>query len=368
MIQVRNLLPKLIEVFTKNWKVKLGSLLIASIFYVNLQNSKILIKTVNIPIEYPKLENGMYYSKNPEKSYPVRVEGLREVVNYYSQFMKAVVDPLDLKPGSNDVAIKRITGVPNGIKVTKLKSSIPIEIEGTATKQVILEATFEGDLPSNFEKVSFLVRPNRVNISGRQSDVEKLNKIVLPPISLQDQNESFVRKIRLPDLPKGTFIVGGVKEATVSVTITSLASKTGEQTITGIPVVCIDTNQYLEPELSEEQVSVKIFTRTPIKSSAIINGIQATVPCNNSYDLLRKKIIPSDQPVVTKIRVSRSRDLKNIEILQVIPDKVTVTYKVKNSSIQPSDDEEDNSNSDEVDPNDTPPPPPEGYKEEGKPN
>jgi YbbR domain-containing protein len=326
---------KLKEVFTKNWKAKIASFLVATLFYLNLQNSKILIKNVNIPIEYPKLENGLYYSRTPEKTFPVRVEGLRELVNYYSQFMKAVVDIQELRLGDNEVQIKKIVGIPNGIKVIKLKRTIFISIEGGSSKQVPLEINFDGELPANFEKVSYLIRPSRINISGKSSDVEKINRILLPPISLQNQNESFVKKVRFPDLPKGVTVSGGLKEVIVSVTISSLATKVGEQIVSGIPVRCIGTNQYLEPELSDEQVSVKIFSRTALKSSSIINGIQATIPCNSSYDPIKKKIIPTEIPVVTKVRVSRSRDLKNIEILQVIPDKVTVSYRVKSINSLP---------------------------------
>ncbi|MCC5815877.1 MAG: YbbR-like domain-containing protein [Leptospira sp.] len=329
------IIEKAKELFVKNWKVKLGSVFLATIFYINLQNSKVLIKNINIPVDYPKLEAGMYYSTDPDKTFPIRVEGLREVVNYYSQFMKAIPDYSNLEPGENDIVIKNITGVPNGVKITKLKKSIKVNLEGIGTKVVNVDVNFEGDLPSNYEKVSYRVRPNKVTISGKQSDVEKVNRILLPSISLEEVNESFVKKLRIPDLPKGVFVTGGIKQATVSVTISSQDSKSGEQTITGIPVKCTGTNKYLEPDLSEEQVSVKINTKVPVKSSSIINGIQATVPCNYTYDFERKKIIPNAQPISEKVRISRSRDLKNIDILQVIPDRVTITYRLKDLGRDP---------------------------------
>jgi hypothetical protein len=249
--------------------------------------------------------------------------------------MKAIPDYSSLEPGENTIAIKNITGVPNGVKITKLKKNIKVNLEGMGTKTVNVDVNFEGNLPINFEKVSYRVRPNKVTISGKQSDVEKVNRIILPSISLDEANESFVKKVRIPDLPRGVFVTGGMKQATVSVTISSQDSKSGEQTITGIPVKCTGINKYLEPELSEEQVSVKINTKVPVKSSSIINGIQATVPCNYSYDFEKKKIIPSSQPISEKIRISRSRDLKNIDILQVIPDRVTITYRLKDNGRDP---------------------------------
>jgi hypothetical protein len=73
------ILEKAKELFVKNWKVKLGSVFLATIFYINLQNSKVLIKNINIPIDYPKLESGMYYATDPDKTFPIRVEGLRKL-------------------------------------------------------------------------------------------------------------------------------------------------------------------------------------------------------------------------------------------------------------------------------------------------
>ncbi|HMX34640.1 MAG TPA: hypothetical protein PKC66_20565, partial [Leptospiraceae bacterium] len=103
------------------WQAKIGSVLLAIIFYVNLQNSKVLVKTINVPIEYPRLTGNLYYSKNSEKTFQIRVEGFRDLVNYHSQFMKVVVDPSELTVGENQYEVKKIWGAPSsGIKITML--------------------------------------------------------------------------------------------------------------------------------------------------------------------------------------------------------------------------------------------------------
>lgn len=330
---------KLLGKVVRNWKAKLVSLIIASIFYVNLQNSKVLIKTINVPVDYPKLSGNLSYSKNPEKTIPVRVEGLKDVVNYYSQFMKAVIDPEDLQLGVTEVPIKKIVGVPSGVKVTKLKKTVPVEIESRGLKIVPLEVTFEGAPPANFEKLTQIVSPQKITLSGKPQDLEKITKVVLPEISLTDKKEPFAKTVRIPDLPKGVNVLGS-RDVTVNVNIIPLSYKTGEQTAAGIPIVCSGQDIRLDAELSEEQVAIRYFSLKPIRSAQILTGITAQVPCNYIFDPIKNKIIPELQPQVAKVRIIKNKDLKGIEILQISPEKIEIRYKVKeqNPDSDPTDD------------------------------
>lgn len=322
------MIVKLLGKIVRNWKAKLVSLIIASIFYVNLQNSKVLIKTINVPVDYPKLSGNLNYSKNPEKTIPVRVEGLKDVVNYYSQFMKAVIDPEDVQLGVTEVPIKKIVGVPSGVKVTKLKKTVPVEIESRGLKIVPLEVVFEGAPPANFEKLTQIVSPQKITLSGKPQDLEKITKVVLPEISLTDKKEPFAKTVRIPDLPKGVNVLGS-RDVTVNVNIIPLSYKTGEQTAAGIPIVCSGQDIRLDAELSEEQVAIRYFSLKPIRSAQILTGITAQVPCNYIFDPIKNKIIPELQPQVAKVRIIKNKDLKGIEILQISPEKIEIRYKVK---------------------------------------
>ncbi|EKJ86915.1 YbbR-like domain-containing protein [Leptospira meyeri] len=334
------MIVKLLGKIVRNWKAKLVSLIIASIFYVNLQNSKVLIKTINVPVDYPKLSGNLNYSKNPEKTIPIRVEGLKDVVNYYSQFMKAVIDPEDVQLGVTEVPIKKIVGVPSGVKVTKLKKTVPVEIESRGLKIVPLEVVFEGAPPANFEKLTQIVSPQKITLSGKPQDLEKITKVLLPEISLIDKKEPFAKTVRIPDLPKGVNVLGS-RDVTVNVNIIPLSYKTGEQTAAGIPIVCSGQDIRLDAELSEEQVAIRYFSLKPIRSAQILTGITAQVPCNYIFDPIKNKIIPELQPQVAKVRIIKNKDLKGIEILQISPEKIEIRYKVKeqqNPDSDPTDD------------------------------
>ncbi len=322
---------KILRSIRRNWKAKLISLILATIFYINLQNSKILIKTINVPIEYPKLSGSLSYSKNLEKTVPVRVEGLKDVVNYSSQFMKAIVDSEDVKIGVTEVPIKKITGVPSGVKVTKLKKTIPMEIESRGLKIVPLEANFDGAPPLNFEKLTQILSPSKVTVTGKPQDLEKLNKISLPEINLNDRKEPFAKTVKIPELPKGVSLLGS-REVTVNVNIIPMSYKTGEQTATGIPINCTGLDSRLEALLSEDQISIRYFSSKPFRSAQILLGIQAQVPCNATYESIKNKPNSDTNPQIAKVRMSKSKELKGIEILQILPEKIEIRYKTKDGA------------------------------------
>nr|MBP9890123.1 YbbR-like domain-containing protein [Leptospiraceae bacterium] len=137
------------------WQAKVGSVLLACIFYINLQNSKVLVKNINVPIEYPRLNGNLYYSKNNEKTFSIKVEGFKDLVNYHSQFMKVVIDPNELVVGENQYEVKKVWGVPSsGIKITLLGPKLNIGVDVLSSKTMPVDINFEDDLPQGFIKSS----------------------------------------------------------------------------------------------------------------------------------------------------------------------------------------------------------------------
>ena len=148
---------RILKIIYMNWQAKLGSFLLATLFYLNLQSSKILVKTVDIPIEYPRLPISWTYDKSNEKTLKVKVEGFRDLVNYHSQFMKIIIDPNDLSVGENLIEIKKIWGTSSKIKVTPEVEKIKVLIEQNTTKTIPVDILFEDDLPVS----CFLLWPSK---------------------------------------------------------------------------------------------------------------------------------------------------------------------------------------------------------------
>jgi hypothetical protein len=315
----------------ENWQAKLGSLFLASLFYVNLQTSKLTMKTVEIPIEYPKLNGGLVYGKQNDKTIRVKVEGIKDIVNYHIQFMKFVVDPGELNVGENLIEIKKIWGAAsNRIKVTPIDGKLNVVVEQVASKSLPVEVIFEDDLPNGFFRTSYTIRPNVVNLNGPKSILDKINKYTLGTVSLKDARESFSRVLRPVDLPRGVSLQGGVREFQLRVNVLKAGSDAGDQIVRGIVVKCEGLDPNLDADLSIDEVSIKYSSNTPVSTLLFYDGIKASVPCNYTYDVVNKKILPNSLPVLAKIRINKSPNLKNVEIVSVAPDKITITYRPKN--------------------------------------
>ncbi|WP_017851410.1 YbbR-like domain-containing protein [Leptospira interrogans serovar Szwajizak] len=317
-----------------NWQAKLGSLILAIVFYINLQNSKILVKEIQIPIEYPKLGGSLIVSKTSDKTVPIKVEGVREYVNYYSQFLKAHINSSELKAGENLVSVYKISGAPAGLRITRLRDKIKVNVESNSGKILPIEVKFTGDLPPNYVKTNHFVSPSVVHVSGPPGVLENLGKISIPPISLKDKTESFSYKHKLPDFPASVKVRDNVKEVTVRVNIFASASNAGETLLLGIPIKCQNLDKNLEAEFSEPEVSVKLQSKTPLKSIQVIKGLSASVVCSHKYDPKTKKILPDNKPVFAKIKLNKSTSLKSVEVLGVFPDRVSILFKIKQDQNQ----------------------------------
>ncbi|TGK10063.1 YbbR-like domain-containing protein [Leptospira fletcheri] len=319
----------MIKALLNNWQAKLGSLVLAIVFYINLQNSKILVREVNIKIDYPKLSGGMAIAKGSDTTFPVKVEGVRDYVNFYSPSLKAYISATDLHPGENFVNVVRIGGVPAGLRVTRLKDKVKILVDSSITRNLPLEVKFSGDPPKDYVKSSHFISPTNLAVVGSHAHLEKIGRISIPSISLKDKTESFTIKQKLPELPSGVRYRDNVKEVSVRVNIIAISSTPGESIVLGVPIKCQTLDKSLEAEFSEQEISVKLQSKTPLRSIQIIKGLSATVACTHKYDPKAKKLLPDSKPVMAKVRLTKAPSLKSVDIQSFFPDRISILYRIR---------------------------------------
>lgn len=320
----------MLKAFLNNWQAKLASVALATLFYFNLQNSKILTKEVNVKIEYPKLGRDLVISKASDQTVPVKVEGVREYVNFYSPSLKVYLPSVELKPGENIVTVTRVSGAPAGLRATILKNTVKVIVDSSVSRSLELEQKFIGDPPKDYVKSSHFVSPASLVVVGNPSQFDKVGRLSLPPISLKDKTKTFTTKYKVPDLPAGLRYRDNVREVSVTVNIIADSSTPGESIVLGVPVKCDNLDKNLEAEFSEQEVSVKLQSKTPLRSIQIIKGLSARVVCAHKFDPKTKKILPDNKPVVAKVRLEKdNKSLKSVEIQGVFPDRISILYRVR---------------------------------------
>lgn len=327
-------LNSILKLIFNNWHAKLLSFFVASIFYLYLQTSKITIREVEIPIEYPRLSSSFSYGKNNPKTIQVRVQGLKDLVNYHSQFLKVSIDQNDLRVGENLIEIKKFLGATQKIKIIPELETITVFVEHTYAKSIPIEILFEGDLPQGLIKTSHSIKPSIVTINGNKEVLETITKYTPGKINLAGIKDSTTISIKLGEPPKGASFVGAPREILVRVNVFKGSSSSGDQVFGGIPIRCEGRIENLLPVFSQEEVTIKFHANNPVNSIDIIQGIRAVVPCTHSYDYRTKKILPNPYPVTSKVKILKNSVLRSLEITSIIPEKVTVQFRVKNRDME----------------------------------
>lgn len=349
-------MKKIMKLLTNNWQAKIGSVVIAIFFYINLQTSKLTSGRFDIPIEYPILPKNYYYTHNDKKTFKIRLEGFKDLINVHSKTMKVVIDPNDLVPGENIIQVKKIEGIPSkGIQVSNIDEQFKVVIEVTDSKTVPIEVIFDDEPPTGYVRTSYTIKPDELQITGPKNSIDKYSRYVLPRVSLGDKKESFSRTFRATgEISKGVFVLGKSKEINLKVNITrGTADMIGDQSVEGIPVQCDSLDKNLEAEISKDNVTIKFNSPSALTSLQVFQGVKAFVSCNHTFDKKKKKIVPSTKASQLKVKVTKSPELKNVEILNINPEKVNVTYRIKDgidldNDDKPGDEKERTDNNDKT--------------------
>ncbi|MCB1159905.1 MAG: hypothetical protein KDK45_20565 [Leptospiraceae bacterium] len=314
----------------ENWQAKILSFGLAILLYLNLQSSKITTREHYIPIRYPKLGKNLFYSDKNKQVYNVKLEGHKEIINLHLQDLHIDINEDELSPGTNEIEVKKVEGLPpKGIRVKLLEGPIKVVVDTLESRTIPIEVGFEKEPPPNYMKTSHQVSPSTLTISGPKKTIDKWNRYIAGKINLEDKRETFTRKFRINGLPGNLKLLSKAREVNVKVKIVKTSSDLSEQMVVGVPVRCEGLKKGLEAELSKKKISIKFYSPSNLNSFQIMQGIRATVPCLNTIDPETLEIKPAGESI-EKVKVNKiSADLKNVDIIEIIPESLTVKYSIR---------------------------------------
>lgn len=166
------------ELLKKDWIYKIAALLLAILlwFYVtNLQNPA-TEKTINVPLVYNGLEEGLVVVKRVE-NIDVRVKGAYSVVTpLKSKDIKASIDLSQAKLGQDSFPID--LALPAGIELVQIQqgSSIKLQVDAVAMKQLAIEVQTKNSVALGYSSYIPEISPSRVVVRGAQQLLDNLEK------------------------------------------------------------------------------------------------------------------------------------------------------------------------------------------------
>jgi YbbR domain-containing protein len=149
---------------------------------------------VKVPVEVINLPQDLIIANEVPSLIDVRISGPRTLLMKVSPSdISIAVDLTDLKPGLT--TFKRLEerlNLPSGLRVTRLSPSfIDLKLERVKQKWVPIKIALTGEPLEGHQVGRVSAVPERVIISGAESELKSVNEVTTEPIDLNGVNDDF---------------------------------------------------------------------------------------------------------------------------------------------------------------------------------
>jgi len=184
----------MLELVTKNWTLKLLSLVFALILWMFIMGERHLEVGYTVPLELQKIPKSLIIANQVPSLIDVRISGPRTLLMKVSpNDISITVDLSDLKPGLT--TFKRLEerlNLPSGMRVTRVSPSfVDIRLERRKQKKVPIKVVLAGDPDPGYRVVGLRALPDKVSISGAESEIKSISEVMTEPIDLKGVTENF---------------------------------------------------------------------------------------------------------------------------------------------------------------------------------
>jgi YbbR domain-containing protein len=194
-----------LELFTKNWSLKILALAIALamwLFVAGQEKSEISLK---VPVEITNIPADLLVVDDVVGDVDVRLYGPRTLIRRAAE--ERLVKPVNLAglgPGEHVVQVlPEDLKLPPGVTVLRLSPGrFTITLAKRVTREVQVRPVLTGQPAEGLQVAEVSFKPDKVIVSGRQEDLGDLDWIWTTPISLDQRRDSFQQTVRLR-LPPG---------------------------------------------------------------------------------------------------------------------------------------------------------------------
>ena len=195
--------------FTKNWGLKLASLLLALILWFTLipEEKTFSEKSLTVPLEIHNIPPQMELVERPLQSVDVTIRAPNRLIPQISYAnVHAVLDLQRASVAQTSYSLNRdMVSIPEGAEVKEIyPSQVSLKLEMTKEIIVDVEANLIGELAEGYHLARVVVVPSRVLIKGPESKIKEGMIVRTIPIDISSFTETTEVEVDLilpnPDL------------------------------------------------------------------------------------------------------------------------------------------------------------------------
>ncbi|MFP4081889.1 MAG: YbbR-like domain-containing protein [Candidatus Aminicenantes bacterium] len=183
------------NLFLKNWGLKLFSLILALILWINLiPEEKIFSeKTLTVPLELYNIPSDMELMEKPPSTVDIRIRAPQRIISQFNAAnVHAVLNLEKASVGQTEYPLnKNMISIPQGAEVKDIYPSL-VKLRLEQTKEIMMEVkpTLIGELPEGIKLSRIEVIPPEVPIKGPESKIESSSKVRTSPIDISSLTQS----------------------------------------------------------------------------------------------------------------------------------------------------------------------------------
>ncbi len=322
---------------THNWRIKAGSLLIASLLFAYVQYSRTVTRVLNIRVDRPEIPADMVLSSRIPVFMNVKVYGPRELMEFNVNEFRIVLSNPSPETGENTYRTQLSPELPEGISAV-FNREVRITLEKKMIRELPVIPDLDLNLPEGFRAGYRTVTPPTFRVSGPRTAVMQMEKIRTERIFVNTLSSVYRSRALITGLPDFVKIEPGQSfDAEVSLQIVperirSSNDPVAEQDLVfleEIPVRCRnDIKGITMRVLADRKVSVVIM-RKPGAPVLPVTGdqFQAEVFCPVFFSNDEKRIMPWDTIMNLPVYITDKLARTDLIVLDTDPPRLSLQFE-----------------------------------------
>lgn len=183
-----------------NMLLKIISLAFAIVLWFFVMGESRMEVNHIVPLEYENLPEGLMIANEVPTSVAVRINGPRALqVNLDPGDIGLSIDLRDLSAGVTSFKrLEESLDLPSGLKITRISPSyVDVKLERVRERDVPVKVVLSGEPAPGFRVKSFKAEPEKVTVSGAETELKSVSEVVTEDVDLTNVQESFTQTVAI---------------------------------------------------------------------------------------------------------------------------------------------------------------------------